>query len=283
VRLDPAPVPLARVTDGTARLALVGADELFDLTGPAPVRDERFEALAPLGQNLLHLVARRDGPSRLDAVTTLATGPAGSTSERLARLMVSGLGLAAELLPADDAEAGAGPLLELVADGTADVAVLPVPEGDPAVRTALGGGGFRLLGVGNWNAGSNLVRYPFLRQARIAPDTYPGQREPVETLGVQLVLAGPAPDASEIIGDQGPSSIQVGLSPVSDAAVTAMNETLPKTILIDPTLRIAAALAPAMPTAPAAMNPAADISILNLAVVLLFIVLIWLYIRPELR
>jgi TRAP-type uncharacterized transport system substrate-binding protein len=132
VRLDPAPVPLARVTDGTARLALVGADELFDLTGPAPVRDERFEALAPLGQNLLHLVARRDGPSRLDAVTTLATGPAGSSSERLARLMVSGLGLAAELLPADDAEAGAGPLLELVADGTADVAVLPVPEGDPA-------------------------------------------------------------------------------------------------------------------------------------------------------
>ena len=281
VRLDSAAVPLARVADGTARIALVGADELFDLSGPAPVRDERFEALAPLGQNLLHLVARADGPARLDAATAIATGPAGSSSERLARLMIAGLGLSADLVPAE--AAGIGALLERVADGEADIAVLPVPEGDPALRAALDGSGFRLLGVGDWNAGSNLVRYPFLRQARIAAETYPGQREPVETLGVQLVLAGPAPDAAEVIGDQGPSSIQVGLSPISDAAVTAMNETLPDTTLIDPTLRIAAALAPAIPTAPAAMNPATDISILNVAVVLLFIALIWLYIRPEHR
>lgn len=281
VRLDPAQTPLARVADGTARIALVGADELFDFAGPAPVRDERFEALAPLGQSLLHLVARQDGPSDLGAATTFATGPAGSSSERLARLVADGLRLSAELLTADDADAGAGVLLEHVADGRADVAVLPVPEGDPAVRIALDGGGFRLLDIEGWNAGPNLVRYPFLRQVRIAPDTYPGQSEPVETLGVQLVLAGPAPDAGEIIGDQGPSSIQVGRSPVSDTAVAAMNATLPEAILIDPTLRIASALAPTMPTAPAAMNPAADISILNVLIVLLFIVLIWLYTRPE--
>ena len=283
VQLVSDPTPLERVTDGSARLALVETDDLFDLSGAAPVRDERFEAVAPIGQNLLHLVAGTDGPANLEAATTLASGPAGSSSERLARLVISGLGLSAEVVPGDDADAAA--LLARVTDGTADVAVLTVPEGDAAVRAAFDGGGLRLLDTSAWNAGSNLVRYPFLRQARIASGTYAGQSESIETLSMQLVLAGPAPDASEVVGDQGPGSITVGLSPVSDAAIKAMNEDGARsgTTLIDPTLRIAGALAPELPTAPAAMNPAADISLLSVVIVLLFIVLIWLYTRPEHR
>src|SRR3546814_1560448 len=42
--------PLAPVAAGGARMALVEADAFFDLSGSAPVRNERFEAVAAVGQ-----------------------------------------------------------------------------------------------------------------------------------------------------------------------------------------------------------------------------------------
>src|SRR3546814_20731690 len=50
--------PLAPVAAGGARMALVEADAFFDLSGSAPVRNERFEAVAAVGQSVVPLLSR---------------------------------------------------------------------------------------------------------------------------------------------------------------------------------------------------------------------------------
>ena len=282
VQVSPSHDPLAPVASGEARLAMLGADGFFDFSTPAPTRDERFEAVAVIGQNLVHLVTRLDGPTRLDGVETLAVGPAGSSSQRIGSVLISGLGLSATEVTVEAESAAA--MIAAVADGQASAAVIPAPEGDKGLIDALAGtDGLRLLPVTGWNEGANLVRYPFLREARISAGVYAGQFGAVETLGTQLVLAGPAPVTGDAVGDQGPSSVAVSLSPISGTAVAALNESIPGNLLIDPTLPQAAALAPELPQPPAEINPSADVSILSLAVVIFLVWVIWLYIRPEYR
>ena len=271
--------PLQLITSSKARIALVGADELFDLTTTPPQRNNAFEALGALGQNLVHVITRADGPDNLANIETLATGPAGSSSGQLADALSTGLSLSWQMLPTEAENAAA--LIRQVTDGNADAALLSVPEGDSELLAAFTEKPLALIAINGWNDGNNLIRYPFLRQSRVSADTYPGQADAVETLGVQLVLAGPAADPTEVVGDQGPSSIAVGLSPVSPEAVLALNKAMPAATLLDPTLKQASALAPKLPTPAASINPAADISILNFFVIALFIWLVWLYARPE--
>lgn len=273
--------PLAAVAAGEARLAMLGADGFFDLSTPAPTRDDRFEAVAVVGRNLVHVVTRLDGPTRLDGAKSIAVGPAGSSSQQIASVLVSGLGLSAQLSAVEVGSTAA--LVAAVADGEADVAVIPIPGGDKSLASAMSAAdGLRLMGITGWNSGANLVRYPFLREARISSGTYTGQFGAVDTLATQLVLAGPAA-AGEAVADQGPNTISDGVLPISNQAIEALNSALSGGPLIDPTLKQAAALLPTLPEPPASMNPAADVSILNLIVVGFLVWLIWLYIRPEHR
>ncbi len=281
VKIAPSNAVLADVAAGDARLALVGADAFFDFSGPAPVRSEAFEAVAPVGQNLIHVIARPDGPARLTEAKTIASGPVGSSSARIAALLKTGLELSANLVTEADASAAA--LAAQVRDGSVDTAIVFAPEGDNALVAAFAEGGLRLLPILGWNEGANLVRYPFLREARLTGGAYNGQSGAVDTLGAQLVLAGPAPETGDAVGDQGPSAVAVGLSPISGSAVEALNDAIAGAPLIDPALKQAAALAPVLPEPPAAINPDADVSIFNVFVVVLFIWILWLYARPEYR
>ncbi|MEM9013170.1 MAG: glycine betaine ABC transporter substrate-binding protein [Pseudomonadota bacterium] len=282
IQIAPTANPLDLVASGEARLALVSSEAFFDLSGAAPSRDSRFEAVAAVDQNLVHVLARLDGPTNLGAVTGLVTGSEGSSSHRVARILVDGLGLSAAIRTAD--VASTEDLLAGLGEGSTEAAIVFAPEGDRAIIDALADGTLRLLPVLNWSDGPNLVKYPFMRPTRIAGGTYSSQFSAVETLGAQLVLAGPTDlGAGDVVGDQGPSSIATTLTPISSTAVMALNASIPGTLLIDPTLQQAAALAPALPEPPASINPAADISILNLLVVCLLVWLVWLFVRPEYR
>ncbi|WP_282609255.1 glycine betaine ABC transporter substrate-binding protein [Pelagibius sp. Alg239-R121] len=281
VQILPSHAPLEMVANGEARLALVASDAFFDVTKPTPVRNESFEAVAVIGQNLVHMVTAQGGPADLSSITRIGTGPDGSASHRLATVLASGLSLSAEVVPGEVENTAA--LLAKLTDGSADAALVSAPEGDSALLASFADTSFRLLPIEGWNEGANLVRFPFIRQNRISKLVYRGQFHPVETLGEQLVLAGPAPDTAAIVGDQGPSAIAVGLSPISGNAVMALNEAVSGATLIDPTLKQAAALAPVLPEPPAAINPASDVSILSLLVVAMFVWMVWLYIRPEYR
>ena len=184
-------------------------------------------------------------------------------------------------MPQEDGSTGG--LIAKVKDKSADVAIVFAPEGDAALAKVFDEGGLRLLPIEGWTEGGNLVRYPFLREARLSADDYEGQYSDVDTLGAQLVLAGPAPRSGDLVGDQGPSAIAVGLSPISGSAVADLNAALDDAPLIDPAIRQAAALAPVLPEPPASINPSADISIFNIIIVVLFVWIIWLFIRPEYR
>lgn len=275
--------PLAQVASGDARLALIGADAFFDLSGTVPTRDDRFEAVAVVGQNVVHLIgksgAKTVGGPDLKAIKTLATGPEGSPAARLAAVILQGLGLEATLKHAASSTPEA--IIETLTSGQADAALVVAPLGDRAISSMIDGVLFGVLPLDAWKEGANLVRYPFLREVRVPANTYRVQREAIEALGVQVVLAGMAPVTGDAVGDQGPSAVATTIAPIPATTIKTITAALPGTLLVDPTLRQAAALAPELPSPPAAINPAADVSILNVVIFLMFIGLLWLYARPE--
>lgn len=267
--------PLEKVAGGEARMALVGADTFFDVSGAVPTRDDRFEAVAVVGQNVVHLIGRGD----VKAIKSLATGPDGSDTNRLAGVLLQGLGVDATLTPVEAGTPEA--VIETMTSGKADAALVIAPLGNRAISRLIDGVAFKILSLDAWKEGANLVRYPFLREVRIPADTYRVQRQAVETLGVQVLLAGMAPVSGDAVGDQGPSAISTTIAPIPDDTVKTLKGAIPGSLLVDPTLRLAAALAPVLPSPPSSINPAADVSILNLAIFAMFIGLFWLYGRPE--
>ncbi len=281
IQISPTLDPLGEVAAGNARLALVGADAFFDLSGPAPTRDNRFEAVAAVDQNLIHLVVAQFGPTGLEEAKSIVVGPEGSVSDRIAQLLKDGLNLSASIDRGDSGTAEA--LMSRLSDEGGNVAVIFTPEGDRALVDAFAKGNYRLVNIGGWSESANLVRFPFLRESRIGAGVYRGQLGSVDTLGSQLVLAGPAPTTGDAVGNTGPSAIAVGLTPISGTAVKAINASITGAPLIDPTLPQAAALSPELPAPPASMNPSPYVSILSLAVSILLVWLVWLYIRPEYR
>lgn len=273
--------PLDAIGSEQARLAMVSADAFFDISKPAPVRNADYEAVAAIGEVVMHVVAARDGIEALSEAKTLAVGAAGSSSARAGAVLSSGLGLGASFVAVDSGTTQ--DLIDAVKSGSADAAVIMAVEGDDAIDEAFLVGGLKLLQPEGWKEGANLVRFPFLREARLPGNTYRGQYNPVDTLRTQLVLAGPAPKTGDAVGDLGPTSIAVSLSPISDSAVEALNASIPGDLLVDPVLPLASALAPVLPEAPAAINPAPDISILSLIIVIGLIWIFWLYARPKYR
>ena len=275
VKIEPNGNPLEMVVSGDARMALVGADTFFDLSGAVPTRDNRLEAVAVVGQNVVHLVGRGD----LKAIKTLATGPEGSDTGRLGTVLISGLGLEAKLTPVEAGTPEA--IIETVTSGGADAALVVAPLGNRAIARMIDGVAFKVMPLDAWKGGANLVRYPFLREVRVPANTYRAQRQAIDTLGVQVVLAGMAPVTGDAVGDQGPSAVSTTIAPIPDATIKTITAAIPGKLLVDPTLRQAAALAPVLPTPPASINPAADVSIMNVLIVLMFVGLFWLYGRPE--
>jgi len=267
--------PLANIASGDARLALVGADAFFDLSGTVPTRDDQFEAVAVVGQNVVHIVGRSD----LAGMKMLATGPEGSDTHRLAAVLIQGLGLKATAMPVAAGTPEA--VIEALTSGQADAALVVAPLGNQAIARMIDGVAFKILPLESWKEGANLVRYPFLREVRVPANTYRAQRQAIDTLGVQVVLAGMAPVAGNAVGDQGPSSISTTIAPIPASTIKTITAAIPGKLLVDPTLRQAAALAPELPSPAAAINPAADVSILNIAIFLMFVGLVLLYLRPE--
>jgi hypothetical protein len=191
-------------------------------------------------------------------------------------MLAAGLdGLALEPLGGDGfAEAAAG--------SGADAALVLAPLDSQLVRDMTADR--RLIPLAGWDQGANLIRFPFLREARIPAGTYAGQSEPVGTLSSQLVLAGPVIVKTDAVGPQGPgASAPTEVAELSDETVTALSQALDAGIAIDPAMPTADALTPQLPEPPAPLNPSPPISLLTMVVFALIGWLLWLYGRPERR
>ncbi len=269
------PNPLQRMLEARTRLALVGAESFFELKGVFPKPINRAQALGVVGYQMAHLLTRAgDGTRALEDMTRLGVGPENGASQRTARMVLTSLGLAdqIELVPGT-LKAQVVKLRQSALDGL----FLMVPLGHVELTELMNQGGLKLVSLQEWGQGNNLVRFPFLRLARIPAGTYEGQDNVVETLSTQLVLAGPSPQ-HQAVGNRGPAII-VGAKtqPISDTAILALNEALGSGEKIDPSLPSAAVLKPTKPLAPEGIETQPAISLTNLVVILVIIYLIYLF------
>ena len=269
VLLQSQPDPLAAVGAGVAPLALVAAVEFTALEDGGALRTRPFEAFGVAGQAYVHVVGLGD-TFRFADIQRLATGPEGSASHRAAQVIAEAVD-GMTLTPTDE-----------LSSADADAALVLAPIGSPIVQDRLEDG--RLLAIDGWDTGNNLVRFPQLRQARIPAESYSGQTRAIETLSSQLVLAGPVVVDTDAVGPQGPgASIPTEVAALPDNSVLALNTALGRGAGLDPAIRAAPALAPILPSPPAAVNPSSAISLMTALVFLLFAWLVWLYARPERR
>ncbi|WP_169977642.1 glycine betaine ABC transporter substrate-binding protein [Tautonia rosea] len=196
--------PADAVARGQARLALLGAERFFTTRSNSddpPDRETRIEAAAVVGTRLIHVVRRRSDQE-------------GATADPLSgRVGVppigSGAALVAQSLLDDgrepDASGDPSTLLDAVRNDQLDVAILVLPVGDLEFPEG-SSEGLELRSLAGWLSPSRALRAPFLRPARIAAGSYVGQPDPIETLGVQVLLAGPSRRAVSLTANSGPAA-----------------------------------------------------------------------------
>lgn len=288
VNLIRSPDPLGAVADGSVRLALVSAPAFFSpgsvdpATGQPSLR-EGFEAVALVGTSFLHTFALNPGVSELSEVTSIATGPVGSSGYRAAESVINGLSLNAEIRPIE--KDSPTTLADALVESGADIAMLMQPIGNSTAQILLQRG-LSLMEVENWGQRNNRIVYPYLQPARISPADYTrfladpqsgrlmsGFTQPVNTLATQLLLAGPAGPDDARLASQGPgASFVPGALPLTNQAVERINSAIGSSEAIYPVLPQAPFLAPRLPQPPQSLNPSPMASLLS---VLAIVLLVW--------
>jgi glycine betaine/choline ABC-type transport system substrate-binding protein len=174
------------VVQGKARLAIIGANRFFpDTEGQKfEKRDNRIEAAAVLGTAYLHILRRTAEPS-LDNVLegTIGIGLPGTSRARLASLILR----EANKQPTIFAETK--DLIQQVRNAEIDAAVIFELPGNADIDKALTDGTLSLQGLPQ----EFETLAPFLPPVRIPSGTYASQTEPIDTLGLQIVIASPSP------------------------------------------------------------------------------------------
>ena len=282
LRLDRTPDPLEAVRDGKARLGVTSADDFFTARDGKPAPRGGVEAVGVVGYKLVHLIAEKDGPRGLEGIKRLGVGEAGSSSDRTARLLLAGLGLdgTVEVVPQAQDLAGRA---EALAKGDIDALLVMAPQGESDVAGIMGNGR-RLLGVEAWTQSPAALRFSFLRPARLAPQTYPGMGDAVDTLSSQMVLIGPVSREGEI-GERGPQT--TGTKPAQvlpDETITGLREAFGRMELVDPALPQAAMLTTKLHEEATSLVSSPWASLANLFVIVMMVFLFYLLIaEPRVR
>jgi glycine betaine/choline ABC-type transport system substrate-binding protein len=251
--------PLDLVTSGDARLAVAGTESFYSLEDGEVTLSTTAEALGVVGYRLAHLMVRTAGPATLSEVKRLGVGEAGSASDRIARNVLEGLGIAdVELIsgPSGDLKAQS----EAMAKGLVDAIFIMAPLSDTSVLDIMENGKYRLLSTEGWSP----IRFSFLRPAKVPAGTYPGQGGAVETLSTQIVLAGPSSER-EAFGAQGPGTTGTAATqPLPDETVRKLAAALGSTEVVDPAAPAAAALRPKLKEGPQPLVADLPTSLINI-------------------
>lgn len=229
VQVDDTNDPVEALTSGRARLAVVGADRFFrDRNGGiSDRRRERIEAVAVVGVRLFHVVRRRDGGRESALAGKIGVPPAGSSAARV------GVSILAATGKRPDRFAPPRALLSAVARGELDGAILLARPGDPLIAESLVDGRLKVAPLPD--LGPALAA--FLRPARIPAHTYREQSQPVDSLSMQVVLAGAMPEPARGLLPVGPASaLGAGRRDVSLETARALAKALGETEFPDPAL-----------------------------------------------
>jgi hypothetical protein len=125
-----------------------------------------------------------------------------------------------------------------LAEGRLDGVLLLTEVPDPEVAEALAQyPGLTLRPLAGGLEARRGAAAPYLKPTRIPARSYPGQEAPVETLGSQVVIAGPAPQAGGAARVGGPAAaLRTAGLPLSRAEVDALVAATELRELPDPVL-----------------------------------------------
>ena len=269
--------PVAAVLRREARVALAPSIAQFRIVDGTAQLQPELETIAATGSVFVHALGRRNVTAGLAEARSIAGGPVGSPSYKLAQAIAAWRTPAPAVVSLPDTDAGTA--AAAVAAGKADVALVIASLGRPDLVAALRlDGPVRLIPASRWWVGSARLALPFLSKARITAQAYPAVAEPVETLAMQATVVGPSPPAT-VIGRQGPSSYSEDTYPVTDAVVLAFNRHLGPHPDIGPHLHRAAALTPDRQRPERRLNPQPGQTVLSLAIVAYLGWCLWLLVR----
>ncbi len=205
-RLEATSMLVRDVVYGRARLALLGAERFFQDGGASRfgLREERIEAVGVVGKRFLHIVRRRiEGLSTPALSGRLGLPPRGSGSAKVAVALLESLN--AE--PAAFEEINA--LLDRVVAKQLDAALFFLAPGVNDIAKRLADDQLEVRSLPPISA----TLPPFVRPVRIPEETYAEQAEPVDTVAIQVLIAGPTPQSGKALRSGGPAGALPSQSP----------------------------------------------------------------------
>ncbi len=276
--------PLGKLASGEARVAIVGAESFYSLGEQGPVSKGSAEAFAVLGYKSGHLIGLANGADSLDGMSRIATGPKGSGASIVLNMLLSSIGKSGsiEVFNSDDSPRA---LLLAMSKGSHDGVFLMAPSRNREIATLMRNGFYKLIDLTEWAEGGHTARFSFIRPATIPANTYLGQSKPITTVSTQLVLASPA-KTSQTAGEVGPGTAGIGSDaaiPVSAAAVASIREALGTMDAVDPAIPVHASLVPEITVVDKSLPFSADISIINILMILFTIWVGYLVFLPSPR
>jgi glycine betaine/choline ABC-type transport system substrate-binding protein len=188
VNMLAAAAPLAAMEQGRADLTLLHTSDFFQLTpdGLFLGRDRRAEAITAVGQRQFVLLVSDDIATAADPLDgRIGVPPGWTASGKVAARML----MLAGRVPGMRA-AGPG-LIRAVREGDLDAAIVSLDTDTRAVLQNLPAGDPQLHIEGLANRD---LRAPFfMNVVRLPASAVPGRSEPLDTVSMQVLLAGPAP------------------------------------------------------------------------------------------
>jgi len=275
---------LETLAAGKARVAIVGAEAFYELGDDGPVQKRNAEAFAVLGYKSGHLVGLANGTDSISGMSRIATGPKGSGSAVVLEMLLHSFGLVDKIEITYSAESPRDQLLAMTS-GSHDGVFLMTPSRDRAIATPMRNGLYKLLSMDEWAQGGHTAKFSFIRPATIPANTYPSQSSAVTTVSTQFVLASPAKSV-QTAGEVGPGTAGIDSSaaiPVSASAVEAIRESLGPMDVIDPAIPVHGSLVPEITVVDKSLPFSADISVINILMILFTVWVIYLVALPSPR
>jgi glycine betaine/choline ABC-type transport system substrate-binding protein len=276
--------PLGKLASGEARLAIVGAESFYSMGENGPVAKGQAEAFAVLGYKSGHLIGTVNGPSSISEMSKIATGPEGSGASIVLNMLLTSMGKAGSVEVINSTD-NLNNLLQGVAVGSSDGVFVLAPSSERRIASLMRSGYYKLIGLNEWADGGHAAQFSFIRPTTIPADTYPTQTDPITTVSTQLVLASPSKTA-QATGDVGPGTVGSGSEsaiPVSAGAIKSIRETLGMMDVIDPAIPVHASLVPKIVIVDKSLPFSADISIINILMILFTAWVAWLIFLPSPR
>jgi glycine betaine/choline ABC-type transport system substrate-binding protein len=275
--------PLESLASGEARVAIVGAESFYSLGDEGPVAKGIAEAFAVVGYKSAHLISLANGADSIAGMSKIATGPKGSGADIVLDMLLKSIGKSdIEVVNSDD---NSRALLLAMSKGNHDGVFLMAPSKERGIATVMRSGFYKLVDLSEWAQGGHTARFSFIRPATIPANSYPSQPSPITTVSTQFVLASPAKTV-QAAGEVGPGTAGIDSSaaiPVSASAVESIREALGAMDVIDPAIPVHGSLVPEITVVDKSLPFSADISIINILMILFTVWVIYLIFLPSPR